>query len=190
VTFFWFQLGLALLVVGIAMERLYCVAVVAPVSARLMSELERLLRDQQIGAAHRLAQLLPRRWVSRVVLNAGATEPEAPEFVLLDLFEEAGLRLGMLRLSATLASTLGLLGGILLIRSGFSADVGLLALEAGLAQRAALGRALLTMSVGVGTAAFAFAAHAAIRRASTAAYAQAQRIDRFLSVLVRPKHDG
>lgn len=182
---FWLQIVLALAVVGVAFERLYRVGVIAPVSTKLLSELERSLREGDVERVRRLSEALPARWTSRVVSNALAREPEEPELMLIDLFEEAGSRLGLLRLSATLASTFGLLGGILTIRAGFGADVGLLALQAGLAERTALGRALMTMAIGVGTAAFAFAAHAAIRRASTRAYVQAQRIDRAVAVIAR-----
>jgi hypothetical protein len=189
VTFLWLQIGLSLTVVGVAAERLYRVSVLAPVSDAFLAELERLLRARDLEQARNLCAALAGRWVTRVIDKASNAEPEEAELVVLDLFEEAGARLGLLRLSATLASTLGLLGGILTIRAGFGADVGLLALQAGLAERTALSRALLTMGIGVGTAAFAFAAHAAIRRASTRAYTQAQRIDRLVSGTVRRDRD-
>jgi hypothetical protein len=184
VSFLWLQIALSLAVLCVAAERFYKVGVLAPVSDAFLRALERMLRAGQVEPASRVSVELPTRWTSRVVNNALGAEPEDSELLLLDLLEEAGSRLGLLRLCATLASTLGLLGGILIIRSGFGADVGLLALEAGLAERAAIGRALLTMGIGVGTAAFAFAAHGALRRASTRAYSQAQRVERLVATIV------
>lgn len=84
----------------------------------------------------------------------------------MDLRQAASARLAVLRGCATLASVLGLLGGIMAIRGGFSGNAGLLELQAGLAQQVALAEALERMAIGVGTSAVCFYALGVFRRAA------------------------
>ncbi len=141
----------------------------APVSAALFEALSRALTAGNLAAARALARESARRWPSRVVLAAlgagGEDGPDAVDTELSDLASKAEAQLGLIRVSATLGSTLGLLGAILAIQRGFSGH-GLLALRAGLAQQVALSEAVVHMAIGIGTAAFCFAAWGLLSRAA------------------------
>lgn len=95
---------------------------------------------------------------------SGAVErEEALAELLFDLQARALARLRLLRVGATIASTVGLMIGILRIRGGVGAPAGLLALEAGLPEKIALGQALFSMGVGVATSAVCFYAVGVLR---------------------------
>ncbi len=170
------QLALVLTVLVVIAERARLLWFRAPVSGRLCTELERCVRAGRLERIEALCAASPFRWACRAALVARQQDAAtAAEALFLDLRYEAERRLVTLRIAATLASTLGLLGGILAIRQGFGAG-GLLALESGLAQHVALGRALSTMALGIGTSAICFAAFAAFRRAARHVLTQAQRV--------------
>lgn len=92
---------------------------------------------------------------------------------LLDLREEASARLRMLRVCATLASTIGLLGGILALASAGGTHVG----SAGLS-RHGLADAIATMAIGVATSALCFQALALLRPAAQRLVTQATQVAR------------
>jgi hypothetical protein len=72
----------------------------------------------------------------------------------------------LLRVSATLASTTGLLGGILALARGSASSAGLWALSAGGAERHNLDEAIATMAIGVALSALCFQALALLRPAA------------------------
>ncbi|MEY4578160.1 MAG: hypothetical protein RL701_2863, partial [Pseudomonadota bacterium] len=82
----------------------------------------------------------------------------------------------VLRVGATIASTVGLMIGILRIRGGAGEHAGLLALEAGLAEKVALGEALFSMAVGVATSAVCFHAVGALREAAGEVMGQGTKV--------------
>ncbi len=141
----------------------------APASPVLVAAWSAALSSGDESFARRLVQAAPARWGSRLIL--AALDPEATDrseavaTMLSELRLEATAQLGFIRVAATLGSTLGLLGGILAIQRGFSGQ-GLLALSAGLAQQVALNQALSHMAIGIGTAAFCFAAFGLLRTAA------------------------
>jgi hypothetical protein len=178
----WFslgQLGFALLVVGLVAERAYVLAWRSALSEEatrwLMRQLERADRSQLV----RFCQQRPQAQLAQVVLCAldADAESELPE-LLLSLREQSLARLRLLRVSATLASTLGLLGGILTLAGVFGAPNDLSALKAGGAQRLTLSHALTTMAIGVATSAFCFQALAVLRPIAERQLASAQRAAR------------
>ncbi|HEY6877960.1 MAG TPA: hypothetical protein VI299_08065 [Polyangiales bacterium] len=101
-----------------------------------------------------------------------------PREALADVREIASTRLRLLRVCATLASTLGLLGGILLLAGAPLPGQGLLALAAGAVARARMNGAIETMAIGVATSALCFQALAILRRAATKQLHQADQIAR------------
>ncbi len=173
--FFSIQALLTLFLIAVVVERCRALLFVAPASRTFVSALAESLESGAHAQAQRLARALPRCWASRLLLACVQGHPaeqlEQTETTLADLRLEAGARLTMLRVSATISSTLGLLGGILAIRRGFSGE-GLLSLSAGLAQQVALNQALSHMAVGMGTAAFSFTAFALFRGAARDLLAQ------------------
>ncbi len=177
--FFSIQALLAAILLGVAIERGRALLFVAPVSRRFMDALSDALEARAVTCALALSNADPKRWVNRIVLtwlHAEASDrDERMEMELGDLRMEAGARLTLLRVSATISSTLGLLGGILAIQRGFSGK-GLLSLSAGLAQQVALNQALSHMAVGMGTAAFCFAAFNLFRTAARDALTQTKHI--------------
>lgn len=170
---------LALVVVAAVVERARCLLFRAPVSAELTRTLTEALASGRSDLALRVAKELPECWASRVVIEAspadGTDRAELAATCLADLRVEAEARLGLIRVSATLASTMGLMAGILAIQRGFSGH-GLLALSQGLAQRVAMSEALTHMAIGIGTAAFSFAAFGLLRKAARDGLSQASQV--------------
>jgi hypothetical protein len=132
----------------------------------------------ELANALRWARDRPQTLTGRLLLeHAPPGEREEDVFLtLLDLQQEVNARLAVLRVCATLASTLGLLGAILAIRAGLGAPEGLVRLQAGLAESLALSRALLTMAIGVATSAGCFYALALFRRAALTIITQGRRL--------------
>ncbi|MDB4987963.1 MAG: hypothetical protein JWN04_3141 [Myxococcaceae bacterium] len=96
--------------------------------------------------------------------------------LLLDLRDEATARLSLVRVAATLGSTLGLLGGILVLTGVMVPHAGLLALQAGAVERLSMTQAVATMAIGVATSALCFQALALLRPAAQRLVAQAQQL--------------
>jgi len=163
------QVLLALAAVIAVAQRSRLLLFEAPASAALLSAWTSALSAGDASLVRRLAQAAPARWGSRVILAAldpeGSDRAEAVASIVAELRLEATAQLGFIRVAATMGSTLGLLGGILAIQRGFSGH-GLLALSAGLAQQVALNQALNHMAIGIGTAAFCFAAFGLLRTAA------------------------
>ena len=173
------QALLSAFLIAVVVERARMLLFLAPAGP---SFVEALSHEIDAGNGARVASLvraLPGCWVSRLVTMSDENElehgVERIEIALADLRLEAQMRLPLLRVSATLSSTLGLLAGILAIQRGFSGK-GLLSLSAGLAQQIALNEALTHMAIGMGTAAFCFAAFAIFRQASRVVLSQLAHI--------------
>jgi hypothetical protein len=120
----------------------------------------------------RLARARPESALADALLAEDAQE------ALAELREIASARLRLLRVCATLASTLGLLGGILLLAGAPLPNQGLLALAAGAVARARMDGALGTMAIGVGSSAFCFQALSILRAAAAKQLRQAEQIAR------------
>ncbi|MET0287620.1 MAG: hypothetical protein ABW352_24245 [Polyangiales bacterium] len=129
---------------------------------------------KQMLADRELARVRPESVLAQGLLAHGEDIPEA----IADAREIATTRMRLLRVCATLASTLGLLGGILMLAGAELPSQGLLALEAGAIERARMGTAIATMAIGVGSSAFCFQAVTILRTAGQRLLTQADRVAR------------
>lgn len=167
--FQWLQLGFLLLVVGLVAERIHALCWRDAIADDLF---KRLLRSDA-AACRKFARVRAEtRWA-----DVFAAE-EDPRETLADVRENALARLRLLRVCATMASTLGLLGGILLLAGASLPDQGLLALQAGAVARARMDGAITTMAIGIGSSAFCFQALALLRRAAQRQLTQAEQLAR------------
>lgn len=169
--FSWLQLGFALFVVGLVAERMRTLYWRQAISEQAFKQ---LLSDASLRA----------RWASErgeSALARALVADDAREGVA-DVREIASARLRLLRVCATLASTLGLLGGILLLAGAPMPGQGLLALQAGAVARARMDGAITTMAIGLGSSAFCFQALSVLRRAAQKQLHQAEQIARALGV--------
>ena len=175
----WAQLAFALFVVVVIAERAQALLLAAPISADAARWLTESLSRGELGVVRRWSLLRSPTYVAQVLSTGLSERAESPEEglaeLLLDLKDAATKRLMLLRASATLASSLGLLAAIVAIRHGFGGDSGLLALQAGLAERLSIAHALWSMAVGVGTSAVCFFALSIFRRRAWELVAQSRR---------------
>lgn len=175
------QLTLALIVVAIIAERVRLLHLDAATSDEAVRWILRTIEQGEQRLLASWAEASPCSHVGRVLqagLGAEANNGELRE-TLLDLREEASARLRLLRVAATLASTVGLLGGILALAGG-TERAGLSALKAGGAERATFAEAIATMAIGVATSALCFQAIASLRPAAQKLIAQAEQVARAL----------
>jgi hypothetical protein len=128
--------------------------------------LKQMLHDPRLARAREESAL------AQVLIADDARE------ALADARALATTRLRLLRVCATIASTLGLLGGILLLAGAPLPAQGLLALSAGAVARARMEGAITTMAIGIGSSAVCFQALSTLRAAAQRALAQADRIAR------------
>lgn len=177
--FFSIQAALTAYLLVVVIRRCRVLLFEAPASRAFVDALSQSIDERRDVYTLHLARAYSRGWVSRLVLEASEGEPadrlERIDMLLADLRMEASSKLTLLRVSATISSTVGLMSGILAIQYGFSGK-GLLSLSAGLAQQVALNRALSHMAVGMGTAAFCFAAFGLLRVAARDVLAQVAHI--------------
>ncbi|MET0342760.1 MAG: hypothetical protein ABW252_17265 [Polyangiales bacterium] len=169
----WYQLGqlaLALFVALVIAERVRVLCWRAPLSDEAQRWLLAALRNGDDEAVTKLRAARPESHAARI-LTARADGDDVNE-VLSDLFEEARARLLVLRVSATLASTTGLLGGILALARGEGGETGLLALKAGAVAQARMSEAITTMAIGVAMSAVCFQALGRLREAAKRLVAQ------------------
>ena len=177
----------ALIVALVVAERVRALYGTALVSDDALRWLLRELETRKIEHPRAWAEQRSHTYVGRVLRAAfddTDSETEVNE-CLLDLRDEAGARLRMLRVCATLASTLGLLGGIIVLARSNAFGGGLSALILGAKQRAAMPEAIATMAIGVATSAFCFQALALLRPAAQKALMQAQQIARLAAATAR-----
>lgn len=178
------QLGLSLAVLALIVERGRALLQRAPASAKATKWLGQRLTAGETASALAWARLRPNASVSKLLIGQLDAEdgfPESLDLAQRELRIEAAARLDVLRGAATLASVSGLLGGILAIVNGFNDD-SLLALQAGLAQRVAIGQALQSMGIGVGTSAVCFYALSVFRGALRELHTQVAHIAHILSL--------
>jgi hypothetical protein len=176
----WLQLGVSAGLAAVIVERVRYLLVVAPLSPEGMKFVVAALEAGRSEQVRVWAEEAARTHVGQVLqagLGAGGSEQEDElSDVLFELQARCLARLRALRVGATVASTLGLLTGILRIRGGLGESAGLLALEAGLAEKVALGQALGSMAVGVATSAVCFYALGVLREAAKGLLAQGTKV--------------
>lgn len=175
------QLAYALFVMLVIAERVRALYFGAATSDATVTWIVRSLEKGETALPLAWAMRRPEAHVARVLAAAPSAggEGEVGE-CLIDLQAEAIARLRLIRVCATLASTLGLLGGILVLARGQGANAGLAALKAGAAERSALDEAIATMAIGVATSAICFQALALLRPAAQKLLLQAKQIARSL----------
>ena len=154
----WLQCTWALVVLAMVAERAHALFVRYAVSDAALLFVTRSLRAGDLEAARAWAAERPRTLLAALLAPVDAAdeaEADAPA-LLTELSYRTHERLLVLRVAATLSSTLGLLGGVVAIARGMGGAPGLLGLQAGLAERVAMQEALFSMALGVGTAAVCF----------------------------------
>jgi hypothetical protein len=178
-----FQLGLSAALLGVILDRAYCLLWAAPLSSRGVAHVLRALERAEDGPLRAFAKHTARTHVGRVLAIAfepitdGLPREDALAELSFELSAEAAARLRALRVGATIASTTGLLIGIVRLRGGFTKPPGLLALEAGLTERLAVSDALFSMAIGVGTSAVCFYALSLLGDAARGLVAQRARVE-------------
>jgi len=195
----WFQLaqlGFALIVGLLVAERVRALYLRAASSDEAQRWLVAALEAGELDGPRRWVETRPEAHSARV-LHAVLDRAEGVDAVdgkddlgevLVDLRADTLARLKLLRVSATLASTLGLLGGILTLARGSADRRDLLALSAGAAQRATLDEAITSMAIGVATSAFCFQAVSLLRRRAQRQLVETARLARVAEALAaRPR---
>lgn len=125
----------------------------------------------------------PGAQLARMIELAFTSSQPAAELreLVVELRDESTASLRMLRVAATLVSTLGLMGGILTLALGSSRHAGLMALQAGRVERMTMNEALATMAIGVATSALCFQALAVLKPAAQRAMLQVRQLERLLA---------
>ena len=177
----WFQLAqlaFALFVAAVIAERMRALHWHLASSDEAVRWLVRELASEDRTQARAWAEARPDAQAARVVIAATSVDADegAMRELLLDLRDEATARLPLIRVAATLGSTLGLLGGILTLTGVLTPAAGLLALKAGAVERLSMEQAVATMAIGVATSATCFQGLALLRPAAQKLIAQAQQI--------------
>lgn len=149
-------------------ERIYYLCYLAPISRVGGEWVKAQLQSSGHGAVIAWARRAPHTHVARLIRVAFESDcsEEAIGEEQSELAELVGRRLRFVRVGATLASTSGLLVGILRFREGSLAPAGLLALERGLPERIATSQALFAMAIGISTSAVCFYALSSLRRSA------------------------
>lgn len=178
----WFQVGqlaFAAFLIVVISERVFALYVRLATSDDAARWLARELEAKSPDGPRAWARARPEAQLARIVELAldDARRDELGE-LFVDVRAETLARLSMLRVSATIASTLGLLGGIVTLARGAPEAAGLLALQAGGLQRLAMNEAISTMAIGVATSAFCFHALALLRTAAEKRLTQARQLAR------------
>jgi hypothetical protein len=173
------QLAFAAFVIAVIAERVYYLYVRAPASEAAVRWLVRAIEAGDLEVINLWSRARPESHAGRLVTVHFAGGELEDDALLLDLNDAATARLFFIRVSATLASTTGLLGGILALARGESGS-GLAALAMGGAERQNLDEALATMAIGVALSALCFQALALLRPAAQKLVAQTAQVARAL----------
>lgn len=177
------QVAFALVVAGLIAERVRALCLYGAMSDEALRWVLRALERRDLEALRDWTRARPASYVARVLHAALETrDDDSVGEVVADLQEEASARLRVLRVSATLASTMGLLGGILVLARG-AEQSGLLALRAGGGERGAMTEAIATMAIGVATSALCFQSLALLRPAAQRLLAQTRQVVRALGLV-------
>jgi hypothetical protein len=172
----WLQLAFSGVLLGVIAERARYLLFRAKLSDEGWAFIQRCLLAGEVVQVRAFAHQQPEAHVSAVLRAALDPDPDQELAEIVSwLHERSAARLRLVRVGATLASTLGLMVGILSIQRGFGEPAGLLALEAGLPQKLAMSQALFAMGVGVATSAVCFYALALLKPAAQALIAQSAR---------------
>jgi biopolymer transport protein ExbB/TolQ len=167
------QMLVAGTIAAVVAERLWALVWLAPLSAPLADAVARALHCASRSALQEIVLSRPRSHAAQLIQAQAEDLDEA----LHALRAEAGQRLGLLRVLATLSSTLGLLTGIWALMDGFDPSrAGLDALESGLPERLAMSRALAAMATGVGCSGVCFYALGRFRTLAQALWRDDQRL--------------
>lgn len=165
------QVALAAVAAALIVARLRALFFVAPLPVRpLRRMLESRVRRGDLTRALALAEHARPAWIAEAaaaVLRArvrGKDPLSAVEPMLLDLHYEAGRGLWAIRVLATIASAMGLLGALAALMNLLYGDHGLTGLVRGLPERLAFERALLSMLIGMSTAGVCLYAWRLLRR--------------------------
>ncbi|MEY4512423.1 MAG: hypothetical protein RLZZ450_4545 [Pseudomonadota bacterium] len=182
----WFQLAqlaVALFLSIVIGRRVHALYYRDATSEEAFRWLLRTLQSGEREAARAWARARPRAQLARMIELAATSSLPAAELreLIIDLRDESTASLRMLRVSATLVSTLGLMGGILTLALGSSRHAGLMALQAGRVERMTMNEALATMAIGVATSALCFQAVALLRPAAQRAILQVRQLERWLT---------
>jgi hypothetical protein len=172
----WLQLVFSGVLLGVIAERVRYLLFRAALSDEGWSFVQRGLQAGEILQLRAFAQAQPDTHVGAVLRAALEPDPDQELAEIVSwLHERSAARLRLVRVGATLASSLGLMTGILCIQRGFGEPAGLLALEAGLPQKLAMSQALFAMGIGVATSAVCFYALSLLKPAAQALIAQSAR---------------
>ena len=181
----WFQLAQLCVALALAIvigERVRSLHFRDATSEEAFRWLLRTLDRGDTESARAWARARPRTQLARMVELTFVSSQPAGELreLILELREESTAWLRMLRVGATLVSTLGLLGGILTLALGSSRHAGLMALQAGGVERMTMNEALATMAIGVATSALCFQGLAVLRPAAQRSLQQVRQLERLL----------
>lgn len=165
------QVALGVVAAAIVAERIRALMYRASLPLRPFRRvLLALVRTGQAERARRLGEAARPAWVGEVascMLSAHADGLDAErlvEPVLLEMRYEAGRGLWALRVMASVASASGVLGALWQLLRVLEGRVGLEGLEAGLAERMAFQRALLSLLIGAMVATVALYARSVLAR--------------------------
>jgi hypothetical protein len=181
----WFQLGqlaVALFLIVVIGRRVRALYYRDATSEETFRWLLRSLEQRDQDSARAWARARPHAQLARMIELASTSSQPAGELreLIVDLREESTASLRLLRVAATLVSTLGLMGGILTLALGSSRHAGLMALQAGRAERMTMNEALATMAIGVATSALCFQALALLKPAAQRMMLQVRQLERLL----------
>jgi hypothetical protein len=174
----WLQLAVSGVLLGVIAERARYLLFRAKLSEEGWAFVEGSMQARELAQLRAFARAQPEAHVSAVLRAAFEPDPEGDQDLaelVSWLREQSAARLRVVRVGATIASSLGLLVAIVCIQRGFGEPAGLLALEAGLPQKLAMSQALFAMGIGVATSAVCFYALALLRPAAQALIAQSAR---------------
>lgn len=181
----WFQLGqlaVALYLSSVIARRVHALYYRDATSEEAFRWLQQNLERGDRDVVRAWAQARPRAQLARMIELAFTSSQRVAELreLCVDLRDESLASLRTLRVGATLVSTLGLMGGILTLALGSSRHAGLMALQAGRAERMTMNEALATMAIGVATSALCFQAVALLKPAAQRAILQVRKLERLL----------
>ncbi len=178
-----FQIALLVAVVALVIERLRTLCYRGAVdAAALRAALVRLLREGQLDAAQRLTHDLKSAIAVQpawALLDPDVSDDERMGLMdesLLDLDVRASARLRALRIAGSVGSALGFLGAAIEIHWIFTADHGLMRLQAGLVETIGMSHAVLSIALGIATSSFAFGAWGVLRKHARNAVMDGRRL--------------
>ena len=185
------QIAVAVAASAVVVKHVRVLFFVAPLEAvPFLRALQRCLDVGDLRGARALAEAGGPGWIAHAAAASLAAWPDPGavgqrlEEVLADRRDDARAATRPLRAVASLSSCLGMLFAILSLNGVGGASGGLLALEAGLEQSLAVGRAVACVATGGATSLIVLAATGALRRQSRRLLEDLSRLSSALSVHV------